>query len=108
MMFLIRMATQLPGDWPPEKTAELRARELELGIRYMEQGLLRRVFRTIGEDGNASLWEAESLESLHDALRALPKFPWARIVVTPLVEHPIEREVRARHGSLPSFRGAAS
>jgi len=103
MMFLIRMATSLPGDWPPEKTAELRARELALGITYMERGLLRRVFRTVGEDGNASLWEATSLEELHEALRALPKFPWARITVTPLVEHPIEREVKQRRGTVPAF-----
>jgi muconolactone D-isomerase len=103
MMYLVRMATNLPGEWPPEKTAELRARELQLGIEYMERGLLRRVFRTVGEDGNASLWEAESPEALHDALRALPKFPWARITVTPLVEHPIERSVRERLGAVPNF-----
>lgn len=103
MMYLVRMATNLPGEWSPEKTAELRARELALGIEYMERGLLRRVFRTVGEDGNASLWEAGTPEEMHEALRALPKFPWARIVVTPLVEHPIEREVKARHGSVPGF-----
>ena len=103
MLFLIRMATNLPGDWPPEKTAELRARELALGLDYMERGLLRRAFRTVGEDGNASIWEADSPEALHEALRALPKFPWARITVTPLVEHPIEKSMKEKHGAIPNF-----
>jgi muconolactone D-isomerase len=103
MLYAVRMTTNLPGDWPDEKTAALRQRELELGIRYMRAGLLRRVFRVVGEDGNVSIWESETPEGLQEALRALPKFPWARIVVTPLIEHPIERDVRAQDGAIPPF-----
>jgi muconolactone D-isomerase len=103
MLSLVRMVTNLPGEWPPEKTAELRARELALGLDYMRRGLLRRAFRTVGEDGNASLWEAASPEELHDALRALPKFPWARITVTPLIEHPIEAAIKQQLGAVPNF-----
>ncbi len=102
-LYLVRMATNLPGEWPPEKTAALRNEELALGLGYMQQGLLRRVFRTVGEDGNASIWEADSPEQLHEALRALPKFPWARISVTPLVPHPIERAMKETNGAIPDF-----
>jgi muconolactone D-isomerase len=102
-LYLIRMQTNLPGDWPAEKTAQLRATELDLGAKYMEQGLIRRIFRTVGEDGNASIWEAETPEQLQEALRALPKFPWAKIVVTPLIQHPIEKLIKDRRGEVPNF-----
>lgn len=103
MLYLVRMASNLPGEWTKEKTDELRQRELKLGIEYMESGLLRRVFRTVGEDGNASIWEADTPEQLHEALRSLPKFPWAKITVTPLIEHPIEKAVKLQRGEVPNF-----
>jgi len=102
MLFLVEMHSNL-GGLPAAQVEAIRAAEMALAMEYLHRGLIRRIFRTVGRDGNHSLWEADSLEALHDALRVLPKFPWANITVTPLVQHPAEAAYLARHGALPSF-----
>jgi len=102
MLFMVEMRSNLGGQ-PEAAVAEIRRAETALAVEYIRSGVLRRLFRTVGQDGNRSLWETDSLEALHDALRALPKFPYATIVVTPLVQHPVEAAYIAEHGALPNF-----
>ena len=104
MLFLVCMESNL-GGIPDEQAAEIRAEETKLGMSYIRSGLIRRVFRIVGRDGNVSIWEVGSLDELHDALRALPKVPWAHVSVMPLIEHPVEVAYKAQHGSLPAVAG---
>jgi len=103
MLFALKIEVSVPADVPQATKDDLRRRENERAIELMKQGRLRRIFRVVGEVSNISLWEAETLEQLHADVGSLPLYPYMKVKVTPLIEHPVTAAWKSQNGALPPF-----
>lgn len=74
MRFLLHIRTQLPGEWTPEQRGDILQRETEAAVALMQRGVLRRIFRIVGQQASFSIWEADTLEELHAVLESLPLY----------------------------------
>jgi muconolactone D-isomerase len=96
MEFLVEIRIDLPPELrDPENPhrAELLAAELKRGLELRRDGTIARIHRAPGELRNIGIWSAPDPTALHDAIASLPLWPWMRVRVTPLAEHPIEAEL---------------
>ena len=89
MLFMLNVVYTMPPHFTPTQADDLRRREIEHAAHLVDQGVLVRIWRVVGTQSNYSLWRADTLEQLHAELGKLPMFPYLRIDVTPLVEHPL-------------------
>ncbi|HEY0297492.1 MAG TPA: muconolactone Delta-isomerase family protein [Bordetella sp.] len=103
MLFALKIEVSVPADVPQETKADLRKRENARAIELIKQGRLKRIFRVVGEVSNISLWEAETLEQLHADVGSLPLYPYMKVHVTPLIEHPVTAAWKETNGALPPF-----
>jgi muconolactone D-isomerase len=58
-----------------------------------------RIWRVVGRVANFSVWQADTLEDLHAAVMSMPMFPYMKIDVTPLIDHPVTHLAEQRNGS---------
>ncbi len=103
MLFSIDIQVSVPADLPQGRKDELRRAETVRAMELMKEGKLRRIWRVVGEVAGVSLWEADTLEELHAAVGSLPMYPYLKVKVTPLIEHPSMAAWKATHGDLPPF-----
>jgi muconolactone D-isomerase len=103
MLFLIHFEVTVPADTPAELKEQLRQGEHARAFEFIEAGKLRRIWRPVGTADTCCIWEADSLEELHAAVRSLPLYPYMKLSVTPLVEHPVTVAWKKEHGSMPTF-----
>jgi muconolactone D-isomerase len=89
MEFLVQIDVHMPMDLPEEQRQSLLDRERVLGRQYRANGTIKHVWRIPGGLRNVGIWDTDDATDLHDALAALPLFPWMSIEVTPLARHPI-------------------
>ena len=88
MLFHVKMIVKLPVDMDPAQAAKLKADEKELAQSLMREGKWRHLWRIAGQYANYSVFDVESNDALHEALSQLPLFPYMKITVTPLANHP--------------------
>ena len=103
MLFALKIEVSLPADMPQQQKDDLRRRENARAIELMKAGKLHRIFRVVGEVSNISIWEADSLEEMHANVGSLPLYPYMKVTVTPLIEHPVTAAWREENGALPAF-----
>ncbi|HRL92406.1 MAG TPA: muconolactone Delta-isomerase family protein [Pseudomonas sp.] len=103
MLFLIHFEVTVPADTPEELKEQLRQGEHARVFEFIEAGKLRRIWRPVGTADTCCLWEADSLEELHAAVRSLPLYPYMKLSITPLVEHPAAVAWEKAHGPMPTF-----
>ena len=103
MLFLIYFEVTVPANTPAELKEQLRSGEHALAFEFIKAGTIRRIWRPVGTADTCCLWEANSLEELHTAVRSLPLYPYMKLSVTPLVEHPVTAAWRKEHGPMPAF-----
>jgi muconolactone D-isomerase len=99
MRFLVEITVELPvelRDARSERRAELLAAELERGVELKRAGSIESIWRVPGGLRNVGVWQAADATELHEAVRSLPLAEYLRAEVTPLAEHPVEREIAAR------------
>ena len=77
-----------------------RERENARAEALIARGTLVRIWRVVGRVANVSLWQADSLEELHEAIGSLPMFPYMKVDVTPLVNHPMTEAADAHQSRL--------
>jgi len=102
MQFMLHIDVTLPTDMAQQEKDDLRQRENARAEELIQAGTLRRIWRVVGRMANFSIWEADTLEALHAAIQSQPMFPYMKITVTPLVEHPVTEAWRERHGEVPT------
>ena len=61
-----------------------------------------RIWRIVGRVANFSVWDAPTLEALHDKVSSLPMFPYMKIDVMPLINHPATEIAESRNGRAPA------
>lgn len=88
MLYLVRMDVQIPADLHPDTAAEIKAREKQYSQDLQRSGQWRHLWRVVGEYANYSVFDVESNDALHACLSQLPLFPYMKIQVTPLAQHP--------------------
>ena len=88
MLYLVHMIVELPRDMPKEQADHIKAREKAYSQDLQRQGKWPHLWRVVGEYANYSVFDVESNEELHNLLSGLPLFPYMRIRVTPLAQHP--------------------
>lgn len=96
MRFLVEITVELPTELrepQSERRARLLAAELERGVEQKRAGVIESIWRVPGGLRNVGVWQAADATELHDAIRSLPCAEYLRAEVTPLAEHPVEREV---------------
>lgn len=88
MLYLVRMDVQIPHGMPSEQADEIKTREKVYAQELQRQGRWKGLWRVVGEYANYSLFDVGSNDELHALLSQLPLFPYMRIQVTPLAQHP--------------------
>ena len=89
MLFLLRIDVSIPADMPQTDKDKLRERENARAAELIAEGTMQGIWRIVGRIANNSLWKADTLEILHDKVSSMPMFPYMKIDVTPLINHPM-------------------
>lgn len=98
MLFMLNIDVTIPPEMPQAEKDKLRERENARALQLVAEGTMLRIWRVVGRVANFSLWQADSLEALHAAVGSLPMFPYMKIEVTPLINHPVTEAADARNG----------
>jgi len=88
MLFLVHMQVQIPPDTDKAHADALKAQEKAFSQKLQHEGRWRHLWRIVGEYANYSVFDVESNDELHTILSSLPLFPYIKISVTPLAQHP--------------------
>ncbi len=88
MLFLVRMDVHIPHDLPTAQADEIKAREKAYALGLQGDGRWRHLWRVVGEYANYSVFDVASNDELHTLLSQLPLFPYMKLHVTPLAQHP--------------------
>ena len=101
MIFMLRIDVSLPPEMPQADKDKLRERENARAMELINEGTMVRIWRIVGRIANFSLWETPTLEALHEKVSSLPMFPYMKVDVTPLINHPATEAAEARNGRAP-------
>ena len=101
MLFMLRIEVSLPAEMPDADKSSLRQRENARAEELIAQGNMQRIWRIVGRVANFSVWQAPTLEALHELVMSMPMFPYMKIDVTPLIDHPVTHVAESRNGSAP-------
>jgi len=96
MLFLLRIDVSIPADMPQAEKDKLRERENARAAELIAEGTMQGIWRIVGRVANNSLWKADTLEILHDKVSSMPMFPYMKIDVTPLINHPMTETANAK------------
>lgn len=88
MLYLVRMDVNLPADLPLAQAEDIKTREKAYSQELQRDGRWRHLWRVVGEYANYSVFDVASNDKLHTLLSQLPLFPYMKISVTPLAQHP--------------------
>ncbi|NUL47616.1 muconolactone Delta-isomerase [Cellulosimicrobium funkei] len=88
MLFLARMDVTFPESMTDEVKAEFTAREKEYSGNLQCEGRMRDIWRVVGEYANYSVYDVADNDELHAILSGFPMYPYMKIKVTPLAQHP--------------------
>lgn len=93
MLFHVHMEVNLPADMDPQQRTELVGREKTYSQALQHEGKWPHIWRVVGEYANYSIFDVDSNDELHQILSGLPLFPYMKIRVTPLAQHPSDVNV---------------
>jgi muconolactone D-isomerase len=88
VLFAVRIDIHLPPDIDPDTRAALQAREKAYSQDMQRAGKWPHIWRIVGQYANLSIFDVTDGDELHDILWNLPLFPYMRIEVTALADHP--------------------
>jgi len=88
MLYLVHMQVELPPSMPAAEADAIKAREKAYSQELQNKGAWRHLWRVVGEYANFSVFDVASHDELHTLLSGLPLFPYMRLKVTPLAQHP--------------------
>lgn len=88
MLFAVSMVVDIPVDMDADVRADLLAREKDYSQRLQRAGKWPHIWRIVGQYANLSIFDVDNNDELHEVLWGLPLFPYVRVEVTPLAEHP--------------------
>lgn len=93
MLFAVRMDVEIPLGLDPGVRADLVAREKAYCQELQMSGEWVHIWRCVGHYANISVFDVADNEALHRVLWNLPLFPYMKVDVTPLAQHPSDLAV---------------
>ncbi|OFT81682.1 muconolactone Delta-isomerase [Corynebacterium sp. HMSC29G08] len=88
MLFLARMDVTFPESLTPEQVADFQAAEKQYSGDLQRKGTMKGIWRVVGEYANYSIYDVADNDELHRVLSGFPMYPYMKIKVTPLADHP--------------------
>ncbi|MFC9909784.1 muconolactone Delta-isomerase [Streptomyces sp. NPDC127197] len=88
MLFAVKMDVEIPRDLDEQVRAEVVAREKAYCQELQKSGTWVHIWRCVGQYANISVFDVADNEELHRILWNLPLFPYMKIDVTALAQHP--------------------
>lgn len=88
MIFLVNMKVNFPESISSTEVADLQRREKQYSQNLQKQGVMKAIWRTVGQYANYSVFEATDNDHLHSTIEKFPMFHLMAISVTPLATHP--------------------
>lgn len=88
MLFLARMDVTFPESMDAATKADFQAQEKEYSGNLQSKGLMKGIWRVVGEYANYSIFDVEGHDELHEILSGFPMFPYMNVNITPLAKHP--------------------
>ncbi|WP_201768686.1 muconolactone Delta-isomerase [Saccharopolyspora rectivirgula] len=88
MLFAVKMEVNLPPEMDPDVKADILAREKAYSQELQKGGEWKNIWRCAGQYSNLSIFDVDSNDRLHEILWNLPLFPYMRMEITPLAQHP--------------------
>ncbi|WP_214366110.1 muconolactone Delta-isomerase [Pseudonocardia sp. H11422] len=88
MLFHVKMDVAVPRDLDPAERETLLATEKARALELQRAGTWVHLWRVVGQYSNISIFDVGSTDELHEILWTLPLFPFMKIQVTPLAQHP--------------------
>jgi muconolactone D-isomerase len=88
MLFLVHMQVQIPPDADKDTIERIKGEEKAYSQELQRKGKWRHLWRVAGEYANYSVFDVESNDDLHTLISSLPLFPYMKVSVTPLAQHP--------------------
>ncbi|WP_405796088.1 muconolactone Delta-isomerase [Streptomyces sp. NBC_01506] len=90
MEFLVNIQIDWPHDMDPEKKESVSEAERHRAADLAAAGHLVRMWRVPGRTENWGLWQAADPTELHAIISSLPVWPWMRVTVHALADHPVD------------------
>jgi muconolactone D-isomerase len=103
MLFMVNIEVGIPADMLQKDKDDLRTRENNRAMELIKANKMRRIWRIVGQVANFSVWEADTLEEVHANIGSLPMYPYMKVTVTPLIQHPATEAYTKANGSMPPF-----
>lgn len=88
MLYMVEMIVDIPHTVSAEQAEEIKRREKAYSQELQRAGKWRHLWRVVGEYANVSVFDVASNDELHALLSGLPLFPYMKVKVTPLANHP--------------------
>ncbi len=88
MLFLARMDVHFPESMTPEDMGDFQVREKAYSADLQSRGIMKAIWRVVGEYANYSIFEVDDHDELHAILSGFPMFRYMDVTVTPLAKHP--------------------
>ncbi len=88
MLFLARMDVHFPESMTPEVMADYQVKEKAYSGDLQSRGIMKAIWRVVGEYANYSIFEVDDHDELHAILSGFPMFKYMDVKVTPLAKHP--------------------
>lgn len=88
MLFLARMDVIFPESMDAATKADFQVREKEYSGNLQNQGIMKGIWRVVGEYANYSIFDVDGHDELHEILSGFPMFAYMNVKVTPLAKHP--------------------
>jgi muconolactone D-isomerase len=82
------MDVEIPRDLDREARADLVAREKAYCQELQKSGQWVHIWRCVGQYANISVFDVTDNEELHQLIWNLPLFPFLKVEVTALAQHP--------------------
>ncbi len=95
MLFHVKMDVAIPHDLDPAEREKLLANEKARALELQRAGKWPHLWRIVGQYSNISVLDVDSPDELHQILSGLPLFPFMRIEVSALTQHPSDLAVQS-------------
>lgn len=86
MEFLVHMEVGPFGTG--DEALNLLKQEAERSRQFAEKGIIKALWRVPGRRANWGIWNAATIDELHNAIASLPLYPYISVTVHPLATHP--------------------
>lgn len=88
MLYHVRMDVHPPRDLDPAAFEKLKSEEKARALELQRQGKWLHLWRITGQYANHSVFDVSDHDELHVILSTLPLFPFMKVSVTAISQHP--------------------